>query len=278
MAITFVGSASVTALANAADQTISLTALTGGTRSSVAQDDFVIATSSVASVVDATLGIEDPSAVAYTLIGSELYRDSTHDTNLRTTYKFMSATPDASVTFKTTSGGSGSGWACNVYVFSGVDRTTPLDGVTPTTSSAASMLADPPAITPATTGAAVVAVGASAHTRSGSGGLFGSGDLTNFVTATYNTSSDISSGIGHIPNWSSGAVNPAGWSLAGGTSSLFSYAAITFALRPSTGIGRIKAWSGSAWVPKPVLFWTGTAWVTKPIKYWNGTAWITPPY
>ena len=275
MAITFVGSASVTAVSSAADQTISLTSLTGGTRSSVAQDDLVIASYAVSNAADVTLDIEDPSAVDYTLIRESYQSAFIQDTNLRVAYKFMGATPDASVTFKTISGGAGDGWVCNVYVFSGVDRTTPLDGVTPTSQGANNLTPNFAPITPVTTGAAVVAVGGSCHTRNQP---FTSSGLTNFVTTVVNASNDISFGIGHIPNWSSGAVDPASWNVAGGSSTNFSNISILFALRPSAGTGRIKAWSGSAWVAKPVLFWTGTAWVTKPIKYWNGTAWITPTY
>jgi len=36
---------------------------------------------------------------------------------------------------------------------------------------------------------------------------------------------------------------------------------------------RLKVWTGSAWVAKPVNVWTGSAWVEKPIKFWNGSAW-----
>lgn len=34
---------------------------------------------------------------------------------------------------------------------------------------------------------------------------------------------------------------------------------------PPTG-GKIKVWSGSAWVEKPVKYWNGSAWVEKPLK------------
>lgn len=38
--------------------------------------------------------------------------------------------------------------------------------------------------------------------------------------------------------------------------------------------GKIKVWTGSAWVEKPVKVWTGSAWVEKPVKYWDGSAWV----
>lgn len=41
---------------------------------------------------------------------------------------------------------------------------------------------------------------------------------------------------------------------------------------PATG--RMKVWTGSAWVAKPVKVWSGSAWVEKPVKFWNGSAWV----
>ena len=41
--------------------------------------------------------------------------------------------------------------------------------------------------------------------------------------------------------------------------------------------GQIKAWTGVAWVAKPVKVWSGV-WTTKTLKYWNGASWITTPY
>jgi hypothetical protein len=38
--------------------------------------------------------------------------------------------------------------------------------------------------------------------------------------------------------------------------------------------GKVKVWTGSAWVEKPVKVWTGSAWVEKPLKVWSGSAWV----
>jgi hypothetical protein len=35
--------------------------------------------------------------------------------------------------------------------------------------------------------------------------------------------------------------------------------------------GKIKRWSGSAWVKYPMKVWNGSAWVTKPIKHYTGS-------
>jgi hypothetical protein len=47
----------------------------------------------------------------------------------------------------------------------------------------------------------------------------------------------------------------------------------TAAVTPPAG-GRLKVWSGTAWVEKPAKVWSGSAWVAKPVKFWNGTAWV----
>ena len=39
--------------------------------------------------------------------------------------------------------------------------------------------------------------------------------------------------------------------------------------------GRVKVWTGAAWVEKPVKVWTGAAWVEKPVKVWTGAAWVS---
>jgi hypothetical protein len=40
---------------------------------------------------------------------------------------------------------------------------------------------------------------------------------------------------------------------------------------PATG--KLKVWSGSAWVEKPTKVWNGASWVEKTIKYWTGSSW-----
>lgn len=38
--------------------------------------------------------------------------------------------------------------------------------------------------------------------------------------------------------------------------------------------GRLKRWSGTAWVVKNIKHWNGTVWELKPLRAWNGAAWI----
>jgi len=248
--------------------------LTGGIESSVRTGDMVIVVHSVSSTTNSTLTIRDPSSVAYTLIGSELYSDDTYDTNLRVAYKFMGATPDASVSFSDNLGGT-NGRIATAYVLRGVNSTTPLDVAAVTATNTNTGNVDPPSITPVTSGAAIVAFGAAAHNLGGVFFSFPSGSLYSWIANSNNTSNDSSHGIVQYA-WTSGAFNPAAWTLAG-TTTTDSWASITVALRPATR-GNIKYWNGSAWTVKPVKVWNGSAWVTEPVNHWNGSIWIETNY
>jgi hypothetical protein len=277
MAIAFVGSNHGQQLGNAADQTLSLTALTGGSRSSVEEGDIVIAVYNIGNSVGLSTTIEDPSAAAYTTIGSQIQVSDQNDTSLHVAYKIMGSTTDATTKFKSHAGSLNHCMHHTVYVFSGVDTTTPLD-VTPTSSTNQNGAGlTPAAITPVTTDAAVVAVAAGAHTSGGSA-IYSTTGMTNFITYGANSLIDSCVGVGHIPSWVSGAVTPAAFTFSGGASNFFTSASITFALRPSSAVGNIKCWSGADWIGKPVKYWNGSAWVAKPLKYWNGSAWTTTPY
>ncbi len=231
-AIQFVGG-SVAGKAGAAsgNTTIALNSgLSGGVAESVAEGDMVIAVFGTGSVADRTLAITDGSN-NYTLIDSELYQDDTLDTNLRVAYKFMGSTPDASTTFGPTGNASDSG-AMGVYVFRGVDPNTPLDVAAVSGQAADTSRVVPPDITPSTAGAYVVIAGAAGH--NGGADTFTSTDLIVDFTTTGGTNddNDVSIGIGHIDNWTSGATNAATWGHSQTDSTSFSWAAITLALRP----------------------------------------------
>jgi|APGre2960657404_1045060.scaffolds.fasta_scaffold42639_2 hypothetical protein len=203
--------------------------LTGGISSAVSSGDLVIAVFGTGSQADRTLSITDGTN-NYTLIGSEYYVvGGSYRVNLRVAYKFVSG--DTATTFGPTGNASDAG-AMAVYVFRGVNQSTPID-VTPTTSSStSSVLVNPAAITPATTGSFVVAVGAGAH-QDGIDTYTASG-LTNFFTrGGSDDDNDVSIGIGHVPSWSSGVVDPAAWTFSGSDSSGFAYASVSFALRPA---------------------------------------------
>jgi hypothetical protein len=202
-------------------------ALTGGIAALPEEDDLVIVAYCVGSTVDRTLAIDDPGGTPYTLIGTELTQSDTFDVNLRVAYKFMGPTPDTAVVFGQT-GNAQDGASYQIRVYRNVDPTTPLDVAAVSAVGASSRVANPPAITPTTAGAWVVAFGAAAC---GTGGLYTSSDLSNFLSDTQSDTNDAMSGAGDF-EWTSGAFDPAAFGGGGTTTTSDSWAAMTIALRP----------------------------------------------
>jgi len=228
--IEFVGGAVASkAGATSGNSTISLSSgLTGGIASGVSANDFVLAVFATGSTADRTLAITD-GTTDYTLVGSELYGNSTRDVNFRVAYKFMGGTPDASTTFGP-SGSAADASAMAVYVFRGVDQSTPLDVAVQGTADGTNSDPDPLGITPSTSGAFIVVIGARSHINGTQ--TFTSSDLIDFLTIGRDGSVDITLGIGHKDNWTSGEFNPAAFSLSSSPSGA-SRAAMTIALRPA---------------------------------------------
>lgn len=107
------------------------------------------------------------------------------------------------------------------------------------------------------------------------------------VTASRTPTYSVSAGslpVGISLNTSTGAVTgtPTG---TAGTSYSFTLRAsnsdgsVTKAfsgtIQPAPTAGKLKVWSGSAWVYGPVKVWNGSAWVTGTVKVWNGSSWVT---
>jgi hypothetical protein len=237
VAIQFVGGATSAKVgATSGDTTIALNSgLAGGLAAAVAAGDFVIAVFGTGSTVDRTLAITDGTN-PYTLIDSELYSDDTIDTNLRVAYKVMGGTPDTATTFGPTTDAADSG-AMQVYVFRGVNVATPLDVAAVPATGIDTSRADPPSITPSTAGSFIVCVGAAGH--NGAVDTFTSGDLTDFQTVGgLNDTNDITTGIGHIDNWTSGAFDAAAFGHTQADFNGYSWAAMSIVLRPEpTGGG-----------------------------------------
>lgn len=241
MAIQYVGgqTAAITAV-SPATQTVTFS-LTGGTASTPAAGDLVLVLYTASSTTDDNLSSKMLTA-GYTQV-SELYSNGTaYDANMAVFRKFMGASPDASLDIVgknfATSGG-----IVQIAVYSGVDTTTPLD-VTPTTvTGTGTGNTNPTAITPATAGNIIVALGnaaiLSSRTYTTATTAYMSGFLQDNNVGTVASSL---SGIGYIPGQPAGvSYNPATW-LVSSDSPNYSWASVTIALR--------------AYVPPPI---TGTA-------------------
>jgi hypothetical protein len=228
--IQYVGSAT-DSKASSSTSTIALNSgLTGGIASAVSAGDLVIGVFSVGSTSDLTLSITDGTN-PYTLIGSELYSSSTYDGNLRVAYKFMGSTPDTSITFGGT-GGTANGGAMIAYVFRNVDQSNPLDVAAVTATGVASEKPNPPAITPVTPGAFIVAAGGHGHQSAGATYITPT-DLTGFRVDVFNSTNDGTGAIGHKNDWVSGSFDPQEWDPDLGWTNC-GWCAITFALRPAS--------------------------------------------
>lgn len=192
--------------------TISLTALTGGVSSSVAENDvvFVLASGNPSATTNIDMsGVVSTSG--YTL-ATELYGNSTQDCNFALFYKKMGSSPDSTVTLTSTA------YDSRVYVWRGLDTTTPID-VTITTATGTTDNVNSPSITPISTGAVVLSLGAQ----------------TGFSTPT------APSGYGNVGNnnrcvaaskaWTSGAEDPGAWSASSGGA--YAWCACSVALRPA---------------------------------------------
>lgn len=223
MAIQYVGGA-VAASTNGTSVTVNLAALSGGIGTSPQPGDLVIVAISEAGTSDTTPGVFSPSG--YVEI-TKLYSNDTYDTNLTVCYKFMGSTPDSAVVSTASSITSNSCTAV-AMVFRGVSI-WPFDTTTTTAVGFNTILANPPAITPNTSGAWVVAVGAGASTATT---VYTSTGLTNFRSAQAADSYDSVIGMGYVAN-ASGTVDPAVFTGGGTDSGYNSWAAVTIALRPS---------------------------------------------
>jgi hypothetical protein len=236
MAIEFVGGATASKGGHTSNNsTITLgSGLTGGIASSVSTDDLVIAVFGTGSAADRTLAITTPLASPYTLIGTELVSSDTEVCNLRIAYRFQPITVDTSTTFGPTGDNADAG-AMAVYVFRGVDLTTPLDVTITSATGLNTVLPNPPSITPSTAGAYIVVVGGGAHTR----GIhtFGSTELTDFRTVGSGDQNDATIGIGHKTDWTSGAFDPAEFTFSSTDATNYAWAAMSIALRPAAGGG-----------------------------------------
>lgn len=204
--------------------TISLTSLTGGLASAPAAGDLVIVYFGTCSIVDRDLVVGGYIEVA------DLYVNDGVDTNLAAAYKFMGGTPDTSFTLTGGTRSSTDAGTVAVQVWRGVNATTPLDVAATTATGLNTVLCNPPAITPVTSGAVIVAGGAGGHVD----GIqtYSSSDLTGFRSVGSDDSNDVTIGLGYKV-WTSGAFDPAQFTRGGADSVSYSWAAVTLALRPA---------------------------------------------
>jgi hypothetical protein len=281
--ISFVGSYASTHNATSA-QTVAFSNLrdAANAQPTLLEGDLVIVVTTIAhsaQMADGTLTPTTPTGYQG-VYSPNLGANDSHDSNTQASYKFMGATPDTSVAIRA-SPATTSGCAYAIFVFRGVDTTTPFD-VTPTSASAGNTgVPNAPSITPVTAGAWTFHFGGSAMatgTAPSTTPPAGMSSTTNhFRTAlAASGTSDAGLAVGIKTDWAAGAYDPAAF---GGfnTTNTGSWTAGSIALRPyiePPAGGKIKVWGGASWTEKPVKVWDGGAWVEKPLKVWDGGAWV----
>jgi hypothetical protein len=204
--------------------------LTGGIASAAASGDFVLAVYGVGSNSDDTLAITDGST-AYTLIGSELNSaDGTRNINLRVAYKFITA--DTTTTFGGVSDATQDAGAKGIFVFRGVNVSTPLDVAATTATGIDTTRPNPPSITPVTAGSIIVSLGTGMKEHSETMS-FSSSDLDSFRTQ-YAQGTLWGAVLGVGLKTGGGTFDPATFTLATGSdSTTAAWAAMSIALRPA---------------------------------------------
>jgi len=232
VAISFVGSHVGTHAATSA-QSVAFTNLRDASNAqpTLQQGDMVVVAINQGSTVDRTQAQLTPSG--YTPAHTDLYQNDSNDVNLQVSYKFMGASPDANVSIPA-SDSTANGVAYDIHVFRGVDPNNPLDVAAAVTGGINTGVANAAAITPSSSGAWIMAVGAAAVAA---GAVFtnptGMSTTTNHFRSATITSTTVDANIGAALkiDWSSGAFDPAAF---GGSTSTNtgSWAAVTLALRP----------------------------------------------
>ena len=193
-------------------QTITLTGLTGGYWSELAQNDIVV----VASVCSNSAQNPTISTAGYTQIVNE----TQGALRLIVGYKVMGVTPDTSVTVANTDNETARAWA-----FRGVNASTPIDATT-TVAKANSTVMDNPAITTATDAAIVLAIGSARRIPNSLPGMVPiASSSTSFPLVEV-----IVVGASYIAHGQAGVYDPAARAAA---PSAFDWITATVALRPA---------------------------------------------
>ena len=215
------------------------------------QGDMVIIAYESTGTVNKSLPI-----IGYTTI-VDLYADRSRDSNLLVAYKFMGPSPDAQVTIERTDSADDGG-AVVIQAYRGVDSQNPFDVASTTATFTASVIPNPPAITPITSGAKIVIAGGGGHNRGG-GVVYQASYLSNFLSISRDAAiNDAIVGMGHV-NWAGGTYDPASFTFTGAdNTSNFASSVVTMALRPGPVFGNKKN-SGIWSLPAVLNFWRNKA-------------------
>lgn len=221
--LSYVGGAE--AAGNSAAYNVSLASLVGGTGGAAQAGDLVIVATGFVSTANGDPGV---GTAGYTEV-ADLYGNDTRDANFSVNWKIMGGTPDSLVSCNG-SGSTTNGAVCVVQVWRNADQNTPMD-VTPTTASSNnSAIPDSPAITPITSGAVILSLGAGTGAAVDTSVTAPTG-YANQIDNSVDPGNAITIGIASKLWSGSGAEDPAAWT-NWTTSTSESRAMATVAIRP----------------------------------------------
>lgn len=228
--IEFVGSYGVSN-AQSASISVSLTSLSGGIATQPSAGDIVIAAVSFVESPDKDITC---TTSGYTEV-TELYVNGTRDTNMAVFYKVLSSA-ETVVAFGGT-GDTQSNISTIIYVWRGIDQSTPLDATSTTATKTNSGIPDCPSITTVTNNAVVVGFGAA-----GGGGtqpdifnLTTPSGVSNFIEA-YDSSGDRENTLAAFSylQETAGSYDPPIFGITNGSDDTdYTSGSVTMALRPA---------------------------------------------
>lgn len=181
----------------------------------------------------------------------ESYSDGINaDVNLAAYYKFMGASPDATYVHNG-NGGSSDGLAAVAFAFRGVNPSQPFDVTfnagSHVNNTSGTTGPDAPAITPSSTGAWIVVIGAESGDLAVA--LSNPGDLStesrHFRGTSRSETNDASVAIGFKTDWVSGSFDPMAWGGGATDEAGASQSAAVLVLKPADSDYTTSADSGS---------------------------------
>lgn len=194
------------------------------------QNDVVVCAYACSEVVDFAMST---SSSGWTEVIEVYSNGSLVDTNLAAYWKLMGASPDTSFV-AVGPGGTSNGTIGVAHAFRGVNTTTVEDATATTATGVDTSIPDGASITPVTSGAYPLVIGAGAASLGAAytAGADLSSGTNHFRTGNHAETRDIAIGMGFKSDWVSGAYDPTVWT-GGNVTAGNSWAAITMALRPA---------------------------------------------
>lgn len=230
MALEYVGGTS--GAGTSSGYTVSLTGLTGGIASAPAEGDLVVVFSGFANTASSAPNVSGNNSGAYLAATAAQHVNDTWDTEFRSFYKVMGATPDTSLTI-TRATNTAYGGATTVQVWRGVDQANPFINAATSTTGGNGAALNSPGYDPAVADSIIISGGMGTMPSAGTAGYTGISGMSNVVTGYGNGSTADASVIMASYAYVGAFFDPP--AATGGTqnNTSSSWAGVTIAFRPA---------------------------------------------